>query len=129
MLYFSIHSLFKMRGIENPYTDMVKAGISPHSASNLLNNKINSIHFGHLEKLCILLNCTPNDLLVWKANAHAILPDKHALTALRHQAEEGDLYQALRKLPLHELKNIAGLVHNKANLPVDKEIEDDTPDK
>jgi DNA-binding Xre family transcriptional regulator len=120
MLYFSINSLFRMRGIENAHGSMVKAGISPHSASSLLNSEIRSMRLDHLEKICILLNCTPNDLLVWKAGAHSVLPENHALKALQPKPETYNLYQTLRDLPINELRTIAGLIRSNSNNSSDK---------
>ncbi len=93
----------------------MKAGGTPHSANNLLNNKIRNIRFDHLEKICILLNCTPNDLMAWQENAHTILHNNHPLKQMQHKPEEDNLYHTLRGLPLQELKHIAGLVHNSVN--------------
>ncbi len=120
MLYFSLNSLFKMRGIENPHATLIKAGIYSHSTSSLLNSEIRSMRFDHLEKLCNLLNCTPNDLLTWRPDANTPLPDSHALKQLQHKPEEENLYQTLKSLPLQELKNIAGLIHNGIKNSSDK---------
>ena len=76
-------------------------------------NRTQVIKLKHVEKICILLNCTPNDLLVWKADVHIALPDNHSLKALERKPEEEDLYQTLRNLPFKELKNIAGMVRGK----------------
>ena len=104
-----------MRGIKNPYTLLVKAGISSHSASDLLKSNVRGMRLDHLEKVCILLNCTPNDLLVWKKDTDTSLSEKHALNTLRHEGEDDNLYETLGNIPFSELKNIAVLVHNSTN--------------
>ncbi len=121
MLYFSLNILFKMRGIENAHGLLVKAGISSHSASSLLNSEIRSMRLDHLEKICIALNCTPNDLLVWKADANSTLSENHALKQLQHKPENDNLYQMLKNLPLHELKNLACLIRTNENNHSDKQ--------
>ncbi|WP_423148694.1 helix-turn-helix domain-containing protein [Rubrolithibacter danxiaensis] len=112
MLYFSLKPVFKLRGIHNPYNLLVKAGISSHSASSLLNSDLRSMRLDHLEKVCILLNCTPNDLLTWVPDSDSKLEEDHPLAELKPKTETVDLYLALKKLPLSELKKVAGLIQD-----------------
>ena len=46
------------------YTLLYKLGFSPNTIHNLKHNK--SITIYTLEKLCSVLNCTPNDILEFK---------------------------------------------------------------
>lgn len=46
------------------YTLIYKLGFSPNTIHNLKHNK--SITIYTLEKLCSVLNCTPNDILEFK---------------------------------------------------------------
>jgi DNA-binding Xre family transcriptional regulator len=65
MLSLNLIPIFKARAIEKPYSFLVKAGLSPHSATNILNNKTHVFRLDHIELLCRVLVCEPNDLLVW----------------------------------------------------------------
>ena len=38
-------------------------GMSYQNFNNMVNNKTKSIQYDNIETLCILLECTPNDLL------------------------------------------------------------------
>jgi DNA-binding Xre family transcriptional regulator len=62
MLTLNLSRVFALRGIEKPYTELVKCGISRPTAHNLLSLRVTSIKYSHLEKICELLNCEPNDL-------------------------------------------------------------------
>ena len=63
MLSLNLIPIFKARAIEKPYSFLVKAGLSPHSATNILNNKTHVFRLDHIELLCRVLICEPNDLL------------------------------------------------------------------
>lgn len=39
-------------------------GMSYQNFSKMVNNETKSIRYENLETMCLLLNCTPNDLLV-----------------------------------------------------------------
>ncbi len=39
-------------------------GMSYQNFSKLVNNETKSIRYENIETMCLLLNCTPNDLLV-----------------------------------------------------------------
>lgn len=74
----------------------------------LLNNTTRSISLRHMAKLCTLLNCTPNDLLVWRPNASAPLPAGHPLEALSTEVLSAELADKLKRMPLAELKKLLG---------------------
>ena len=38
-------------------------GMSYQNFSNMVNNETKSIRYENIETMCLLLNCTPNDLL------------------------------------------------------------------
>ena len=38
-------------------------GMSYQNFSNMVNNETQSIRYENIETMCLLLNCTPNDLL------------------------------------------------------------------
>ena len=39
-------------------------GMSYQNFSNMVNNRTKSIRYENIEAMCLLLHCTPNDLLV-----------------------------------------------------------------
>lgn len=82
MLIFNPNRIFRLRGIERSYTYLVKQGVAAPSASKLLNGKTVHFKITHLEKICRILNCTPNDLFEWRSDEGAPVADSHALTTL-----------------------------------------------
>ncbi|MES2566602.1 MAG: helix-turn-helix transcriptional regulator [Bacteroidota bacterium] len=64
MLTLNLQPVFKARGIDKPYSFLVSAGFPSYTAHNLLNAKTVSFRLSYIDKLCAILNCTPNELLV-----------------------------------------------------------------
>jgi DNA-binding Xre family transcriptional regulator len=107
--------LFAARGIGNPRAALIKAGISARSAHSILHERKAHIRFDHLERLCMLLHCTPNDLLQWHPDERHFVPDSHPLQALAPlpDADVAALHERLRHMPLEELRQLAGTIAEK----------------
>ena len=110
MLIFNIQRVFALRGISNPYQQLVKLGISRPTAWNLLDNKVNSIQGKHLEKICEYLNCEPNDLYEWKPAKDTQSPENHPLKALRRDDSFEQFRARIRDLPLDKIAEAEALL-------------------
>ena len=64
MLEIKIRELCEQRGIKNPYQLQVAANLAPNTAARLFRNEIKHFTIETLDKLCVGLNCTPNDFLI-----------------------------------------------------------------
>lgn len=106
MLTLNLRPIFEARGIERPYSFLVKAGLASVTAHNLLNNKSSSIRFDHLELLCRLLVCEPSDLFIWRPNKQDTIPSNHPLYNLREEAIDTTIQQTLSSLPYKTLKEV-----------------------
>lgn len=106
MLKLNVSRVFRLRGVENPARHLLKLGISRPTISRLLNNDKSWVSYAHLEKICTLLNCTPNDLFEWKPSADANLPENHALYALRRSESGKSLKEFVKDLPLEEVEKL-----------------------
>jgi len=108
MLSLNLLPIFKARGIERPYTFLVKAGLTPHTANVLLNSKTKVFRLDHIEKLCLILNCEPSDLLVWYPNKNEVITDNHPMIRLKHDESTAlDLKETLSKMSYRELKSLS----------------------
>ncbi len=57
-----------------------------------------------LEKLCLALNCTPNDLFEWRDDgAQSLLRDNHPLHALRKETVNKKFSEIMQDIPLEKL--------------------------
>ena len=105
MLVLNIGPVCVVRGIQNPFGYLVKSGITRHSASSLLDNTIRSVNLIHLEILCRILVCEPNDLLVWVPVKSDYLPATHPLHKLKSTASKG-ISEVISEIPYKDLKTI-----------------------
>lgn len=69
MLRLNIKAVCKLRGISKPQAWLVKSGFPKSTAANMGREEYENLPLVHLEKMCLLLNCTPNDLLRWEPEA------------------------------------------------------------
>lgn len=106
MLTLNLRPIFKARGIEKPYTFLVKAGLSPHSANYILNGKPKVLRLNHIELLCDLLSCEPNDLLMWTPNIDKAYPANYPLKNLQQTVTHQGILETLNKLTYKELQQI-----------------------
>jgi len=108
MLGLNLLPIFKARGIERPYSFLVKAGLTPHTANVLLNSKTKVFRLDHIEKLCLILKCEPSDLLAWYPNKNEIIGEDHPLIKLKHSESSAiDLKATLLNMPYKELKSFS----------------------
>jgi len=106
MLRLDIGRLLNDRGIEQHHRFLRKLGISAHTASNLLHNQLTYINAVHLEKICLALNCTPNDLFAWKDDGPTTLPPDHAMQKLRAAARRPALIGRIRSLNPEQVEKL-----------------------
>lgn len=113
MLKYNFTRVFRAKAIERPYTFLVSNGISDYYATRVINNRAKRIDLNELEKLCIVLKCTPNDFLEWIPDNSTQVEDNHPLNDLRKYDNEADLIKTLNSLPLGKLKEIDKLIKSE----------------
>jgi len=110
MLHLNITPVFKARGIDNPYNFLVKQGLSPYTVNNILYKGVSSLNLNHVELLCKVLVCEPNDLLVWTPDKNQFLPDNHPLQKLKAKPTPIDVQQTLSAIPYKDLVEIGNQI-------------------
>lgn len=65
MIRVAIREAAEKRGITTAYQLMKAAKIQPSVAAKWWSNEFDKIAINTLDKLCDVLDCTPNDLLVY----------------------------------------------------------------
>jgi DNA-binding Xre family transcriptional regulator len=111
MLYFNIKRLLNLRGIDKHYAFLVKNGFVSQTATNLANNGIGHIKPAQMEKLCVLLNCTPNDLFSWKPDDEQTATENHPLAPLHRDKQSSErLDEMLKSLPVSKIGRLAEMI-------------------
>jgi len=115
MLVFNPNRMFRLRKIDRPHLMLVKNGFAKSSATNLLNYVSRRVTVEHLEKLCVLLNCTPNDLFEWRGKTNEALDERHALNSLKRSDKSENLTEMIRKIPVEKLPQVDELLRELQN--------------
>ena len=110
MLYFNLTRLLKLRGVERPYSWLVQNGFVPQTATRWAKNEIGYVRPEQMEKICLLLNCTPNDLFEWREDNKTVVHDAHALRTLAKQPPDTSVQTAVRDLPLDKLEKLGEML-------------------
>ena len=110
MLTFNFSRIFKARGIDKPFSYLVKAGYSDNFATRIVNNRMQRLNLTDVEKLCELFQCTPNDLLEWIPETKDKTNDKHPLVSIKRSGKVVQLTQILYSVPLDKLSEIESMI-------------------
>ena len=108
MLSFNFSKLFTARGIDRPSRYLIAQGLSPNFATKVAFSRFVRIDLKTLERLCVLFNCTPNDLLEWAPEGKDKAGPEHPLYPLRQRDEEKvmKLTQMINSIPLDNLDEV-----------------------
>ncbi len=114
MMQLNLQRIFKARGISQPYKFLVQNGFVPFTAHKYKNSKVEHIRLDHIEKLCVLLHCTPNDILDWAPNDLLDDHPNHPLQKIRRTEKKIEIAKMLSKMSIEKLEEIEKLLaaHN-----------------
>ncbi|QQS34937.1 MAG: helix-turn-helix domain-containing protein [Ignavibacteriales bacterium] len=113
MLKFNFKSVFAARGIQSPTGFLRRAGFSPHTASYIATGKVEKLNLKLLERLCILLNCTPHDLLEWVPDTKLADPGRFELSKLAGERKVHSLQDDLSELTLGKVEEVKRFIEEK----------------
>jgi DNA-binding Xre family transcriptional regulator len=116
MLQLNLRPIFMARGIEKPYAFLRKHGFNHYTATGIMTNKRPAVLLSHIERLCELLLCEPNDLFLWQPSRPGTVTDGHPLQALLRAAPlEQPINRALAKVPYKKLPALRALLNSGIN--------------
>ena len=115
MLYFNLNRVFKAKGIDKPFTYLVKHGYSNGFATSITNNRYRKLNLDDVQKLCELLSCTPNDIIQWVPDNAEVNTIDHPLAKLLRTDQVMDLNRTLNSIPFEKLIEIEKLIHSEIN--------------
>ncbi len=109
MLTLNILPICKARSIRYPFAYLKKSGFAHSAAHQIVAGTLREPKLAHIEKLCILLECVPHDILEWTPGENQSL--KIPLAALIPKKETGfEWMQELKNLPLEKLRELGVVV-------------------
>lgn len=106
----SFKRVFRARGIDRPYSYLVKLGYSNNLASRIANNRVYQFNLTQVEKLYEILKCTPNDLLQWIPEKKDVDIENHPLISMIRTDKVTHLTKLLNSVPLDKLSEIEEMI-------------------
>jgi DNA-binding Xre family transcriptional regulator len=116
MFILNIKKILTAKGISNYQKFLKSAGFSTNQTYYLLSLSPATIRLANLEKLCIALNCTPNDLIEWTPQKSDNIPQSHQLFHLKPK-ETFDFKAISSDIPVSKLPELKSIIENfKSNI-------------
>ena len=115
MIKLNIRQALKSKGIENTHRFLMQCEIPYHTASRLLNNNVESINFKYLEKICLQLHCTIDDLFVWIPDSDNKPSANHPLQKLAQKTTNETITQKIKQLPFDKIQQINNYIDELKN--------------
>ncbi len=109
MLKLNVKYIATLRGYPKAYAFMMKIGFTHNTAQRLAAGNARNITLDTLEKICIALRCTPNDLLDWQAGEQAVAAD-HPIHALSRDTSRLKNLEQLKNLPFDKLERLNDMI-------------------
>ena len=113
MLTYNFSRIFRARGVERPFSYLKQAGFPDHLSSRINNNKVTKLTLGNMERLCLLLKCTPNDFFEWVPDHNGQVDKDHPILRIQRTEKIFDLTRTLNDVPLEKLDEIEQLIKEK----------------
>ena len=110
MITYNFDRLFKARGINKPFSFLKRAGLSDSFASRVKNNRVSRLDLKMIERLCLLLRCSPNDIMEWVPDNETEVDKDHPINAIRKSDKVIDITKTLNSVPLDKLDDIEELI-------------------
>lgn len=114
MLIYNLQRVLALRGIDKPHAFLVKNGFAASTASNMLSFYPVVFKVKALEKLCIALNCTPNDLFEWRPSENSVIPENHSLKTLVKE-KASPIAEMVKDLPVEKLNRLEAIINDLKN--------------
>ena len=115
MMIFNPNRIFARRGIDKPHRFLVQNGFGSKTASDLINIRKPLVRTEYLERLCLLLNCTPNDLYEWTPDQEASIAENHPLRALEKAEIPPQMSELIKDSPVEKLSEVQNMLRGLKN--------------
>jgi DNA-binding Xre family transcriptional regulator len=113
MIRINLQHLLLLKNVHDARKFFVDKGINSTTAYRYVKMTNTRFTFKELEMLCLMFDCTPNDILEWIPNReHA--SQGYALEKLIRTQEEESLIHVIAKLPVEELMDVKRYILEKS---------------
>ena len=116
MLYLHLDDLLDFKGIVKKRSFLAENGFSYLMAHRLLEKNKQKINLNHLELLCEILNCTPNDIMVWQPeDKHSKITKQHNLYKLLSKPKLSNVSNKIMQLPADKINKLQSFLDDLEN--------------
>lgn len=105
MLKYNIERILKLKAIEKQVGYLTRMGFNKNTASSLINGKKKTISLPQIEKLCLSLKCTPNDLFEWIPDNGSQEKNDNPLFSLKRDMPK-DISKIAQRMKLEDLEEL-----------------------
>lgn len=107
MIYLNIRRLCQLRGIPEPFAFLKAHGFGHSQAHDYASGRVRMPKLDHIERLCRIFNCLPEELMDYKPTARGLDPTSDILAPLRKEPVEASGLQTLMaSLPPAEIARL-----------------------
>ena len=106
MLKFTIPQMLKLRIINHPVGFLMKNGFPRQTAYRICSGKFKNLTAKQLEKLCLALKCTPNDIIDWIPDDEKLLESNPPLAKLFKVQVPYELRDMAKDIPFDKLHKL-----------------------
>lgn len=106
MLILNVKALLESRGHGQPQAFLRGHGFSNYTLCRIFTNKTVSITYATLEKLCLLCQCTPDELFVWVPDEGTPVPPEHPMHKLKPKPKVANPVERIKRLSPAKLKEL-----------------------
>lgn len=105
MLEYAIGQYMQAKGIQYMVPYLQKKGFAYHAARHAISNKHTGMRLDVVEKLCLALDCTPNDILIYRPSSKDV-PEDHPLRSLDAARYHNEINEGMQHLDAAELEEL-----------------------
>lgn len=116
MLRFNLTRVFKARGIDRPAAYLKSKGYSISAATRMVSNETRGFSLSNIEKICITLNCTPNDLIEWVPPTSLPVESNHALCVLKRNDILESVSQLVNGASIEQLEKMNEMLRKEMGM-------------
>jgi len=108
-MYYNFQKIFKLRGITQPFVYLIKHGFPRGQAYQFTKLRNDGLRIKNLERLCLLLECTPNDIIEWIPPKDFQIPETHPLHKLKPKAAL-DFSNITKDVPIEKMTELMNAI-------------------
>lgn len=114
MLKLNIARVLHLRGIYDTNEYLRGLGYLRNKVIRLAKDRLEAFNRYDMERICLNLNCTPNDLLEWHPSQKTNVADDHALRALERRKAALGVVELVQALPVEEVEAVQRFIPERA---------------